>query len=212
MILTKLEITSDLAHFKIPMTSKINKTYLIPPISTSIGILQNIYNDDIDDFVFGSSITHEGIHKEIVKIYKEINPNKKKLTDFKRFQSDIMEIEYLIKPRLLIYTNIKKSIILKDVLTLGKTDCLAKLKVSEVELKKQYIEGYNQYTPIDIGNGPIKRITTETRFNEKKGYFDIFSDMFRENKIFKCEGYYDNDEENNIILWTWRKDGKVKCL
>lgn len=93
------------------------------------------------------------------------------MTDSDRFQTDVCPIEYLINPKLIIYTNIDKNIEFNEPLCLGKTNCLAKvLSLSEIEVNlidKKAI-GYNQYTDINIGDGMIKRINTLTEYNEKK--------------------------------------------
>lgn len=215
MILNKIEIIGDMAHFKIPMHSKIQRTYEIPPISTVVGILKNIYGEEIDDFILGYVIYHDGTFKDLQTIYKEINPNVKILTDSDRFQTDVCPIEYLINPKLIIYTNIDKNIEFNEPLCLGKTNCLAKvLSLSEIEVNlidKKAI-GYNQYTDINIGDGMIKRINTLTEYNEKKGYYDIYSSMVRENDEFEYGKYYDEDEQQNIFLWKWKKGGVIKCI
>ncbi|MCJ0222580.1 CRISPR-associated protein Cas5 [Clostridioides difficile] len=215
MILNKIEIIGDMAHFKIPMHSKIQRTYEIPPISTVVGILKNIYGEEIDDFILGYVIYHNGTFKDLQTIYKEINPNVKTLTDSDRFQTDVCPIEYLINPKLIIYTNIDKNIEFNEPLCLGKTNCLAKvLSLSEIEVNlidKKAI-GYNQYTDINIGDGMIKRINTLTEYNEKKGYYDIYSSMVRENDEFEYDKYYDEDEQQNIFLWNWKKGGVIKCI
>ncbi|EGT3784187.1 TPA: CRISPR-associated protein Cas5 [Clostridioides difficile] len=215
MILNKIEIIGDIAHFKIPMHSKIQRTYKIPPISTIVGILKNIYGEEIDDFTLGYVIYHNGTFKDLQTIYKEINPNVKTLTDSDRFQTDVCPIEYLINPKLIIYTDINKNIEFNEPLCLGKTNCLAKvLSLSEIKVNlidKEAV-GYNQYTDINIGDGMIKRINTLTEYNEKKGYYDIYSSMVRENNEFEYNKYYDEDEKQNIFLWNWKKGGVIKCI
>lgn len=120
---------------------------------------KNIYGEEIDDFILGYVIYHDGTFKDLQTIYKEINPNVKTLTDSDRFQTDVCPIEYLINPKLIIYTNIDKNIEFNEPLCLGKTNCLAKvLSLSEIEVNlidKKAI-GYNQYTDINIGDGMIK--------------------------------------------------------
>ena len=215
MILNKIEIIGDIAHFKIPMHSKIQRTYEIPPISTIVGILKNIYGEEIDDFTLGYVIYHNGTFKDLQTIYKEINPNVKTLTDSDRFQTDVCPIEYLINPKLIIYTDINKNIEFNEPLCLGKSNCLAKvLSLSEIKVNlidKEAV-GYNQYTDINIGDGMIKRINTLTEYNEKKGYYDIYSSMVRENNEFEYNKYYDEDEKQNIFLWNWKKGGVIKCI
>lgn len=208
MILNKIEIIGDMAHFKIPMHSKIQRTYEIPPISTVVGILKNIYGEEIDDFILGYVIYHDGTFKDLQTIYKEINPNVKTLTDSDRFQTDVCPIEYLINPKLIIYTNIDKNIEFNEPLCLGKTNCLAKvLSLSEIEVNlidKKAI-GYNQYTDINIGDGMIKRNNTLTEYNEKKGYYDIYSSMVRENVSLNMVNIMMKMSNRIIFLWKWKK-------
>lgn len=215
MILNKIEIVGDMAHFKIPMHSKIQKTYKIPTISTVVGILKNIYGEEIDNFILGYFIEHKGTFEDVQTLYKEINPNVKTLISPDRFTTDICPVEYLIQPRLVIYTDIDQSIEFKEPLCLGKANCLARV-VSLDEISIQLVEyngkGYNQYTAINVGDGMIKRINTLTKYNDQKGYYDIYSSMVRENDEFNYDKYYDEEEQQNIFLWKWKKEGIVECL
>jgi len=205
----RMEIIGEQAHFKIPNSSKIQRTYDIPPISTVIGILQNIYNENIDNFIVGYFIDYKVKAYEIVKIYKEINPNVRKLTDSKRFTSDIVEVENLNNVRLVIYTDIQEEMNLKTPLVFGKANYLAKIKeISDIELLGKDAYGYNQYTDISVGEGMIKRVNTLTKYNEQKGYYDYKSTLVRENTEFKYNNNYDSEEEQCIFLWQF-KDGEV---
>ena len=214
MRLNKIEIVADRGHFKIPMRSQIQGTYLIPPISTVVGILQNLYGEEIDDFTLGYIIEYQGVHKEIENVVKEINTNVKKLTDSKRFITTPATFEYLIEPRLVIYTDIDKPLELKSVLNLGKTNCLAKLtEIKEVELMDQEGKGFNQYVSMNLVDyGMPKRINTLTKYNEHKGYYDIFSEVVVESEEFDFDKYYDAEEEQNIFLWKWNKGGILNEL
>lgn len=209
MRLNKIEIVADRAHFKVPMKSQIQSTHTIPPISTIVGILQNLYGEEIDDFILGYIIEHKGVHREIENIVKEINPNVKKLTDSKRFITTPATFEYLVEPRLVIYTDIDKSLKLRGVLNLGKTNCLAKLtKIQKIELIDQEGKGFNQYVSMNMNNsGMPKRINTLTQYNQNKGYYDIFSTIVVESEEFSLDRYYDIDEEQNIFLWKWNEGG-----
>lgn len=205
----RIEIVGEQAHFKIPNSSKIQRTYDIPPISTVIGMLQNIYNENINNFIVGYFIDYKVKEYEIVKIYKEINPNVRKLTDNDRFTSDIVKVENLNTVRLVIYTNLQEEMNLKIPLVFGKANYLAKIKeISDIELLSKEAYGYNQYTDISIGEGVIKRINTLTKYNEMKGRYDYKSILVRENTEFKYNNYYDSDEEQCIFLWKF-KDGEV---
>jgi len=170
--LTKIEIVGEMAHFKIPNSSKYQLTYKVPPISTVVGILQNIYNDEINNFTIGCTIEYDETNMELIKIYKEINQNIKTLTCGDRFQNDVMYVENIINPRLVIYTDLKDDIRALNPLTLGKTNYLAKINsIEKIKLINKEGQGYNQYTSINIGEGMIKRINTITKYNEFKGIY-----------------------------------------
>ena len=207
MRVKKLIITGNEAHFKIPMRSKFQNTYKIPPISTVVGMLKTIYNEDINDFKVGYFIEYEGINKEINTIYKDVNLNERSLND--RGKIDTMYVENLYNVRLIIYHNINSEITLNEPLVLGKTNYLANIKFEVVDLKNKEGYGYMQYTPIDIGNGIIQRINTETKYNPLKGYYEYKTELTRENlEGFKLKNNYDETENMNIYMWKWR-DGDV---
>lgn len=205
MKLNKLIITGREAHFKIPMRSKFQNTYKIPPISTIIGILKNIYGEDIDEFKVGYFIEYEGIYKENNTIYKELNIKKESATSKDRFKSDIIYVENLYNVRLVIYHNIEKEIEFKNPLCLGKANYLANIKFEEVELVDKCGYGVNQYTPQNIGSGMIMRINTLTKYNKYKGYYEYINRLVRENlEEFKLDVNYDDTEDTNIYMWNWR--------
>lgn len=205
----KLIITGNEAHFKIPMRSKFQNTYKIPPISTVVGMLQNIYGKDINDFELGYFIEYEGVGKEIINIYKEVNSRQKTLTCSDRFTKDIIYVENLYKVRLVIYHNIEKEIEFKEPLTLGKANYLANVKFEEIDLTNKLGLGYNQYTPKDIGYGMLTRINTVTKYNELKGYYEYETELVRENlEEFELDDNYDETEDMNIYVWKW-SDGVV---
>ncbi|MDO5517895.1 MAG: CRISPR-associated protein Cas5 [Clostridium sp.] len=207
--MNKIEIIGQQAHFKIPNSSKIQRTFNIPPISTVVGILQNIYNNSIDDFVVGYFIEYESKQYEILKIYKEINPNSRRLTDGDRFTSDLVRVENLNNVRLVIYTDISDEMELKNPLVFGKANYLAKINsISSVELSDREAYGYNQYADLQTGTGSILRVNTLTEFNDEKGRYDYKSTLVRENKKFKYDKYYDEEEEQSIFLWKY-KGGEV---
>lgn len=205
MKINRITITGDFAHFKIPAKSKIQLTYEIPPISTVVGILQNIYGLDIDDFILGYTINYDCKNREIMTIYKEIDLKERTLSDSKRFIKDLCTIEYLYNVELIIYTDICKEIELKDVLVLGKANCLAKIKsIEEIELIKEEGYGYNQYTQKNLGNGQIRRINTITFFDEFTDMYNIQSALVRENSRFNYDKNYDSDLQQNIYLWRYK--------
>lgn len=204
MKIKKLNIKGTFAHFKIPAYSKYQRTYEIPPISTIVGILKNIYGEDISDFTLGYTINYKSKSMDVMKIYKELDLSEKTPTDKKRFTSDLCFVEYLYDVELFIYTDINKEIELKDTLVLGKTNCLGTLcSVEEVELIQKEGYGFNQYTSKDIGNGQIRRINTLTTFNPNTDMYDIQSATVRENKEFEYDCNYDSDLGQNIYLWNW---------
>lgn len=209
MRLNKLIITGEEAHFKIPMRSKFQSTYKIPPISTVVGILKNIYGENIDDFKVGYFIEYESVGKEIVTIYKEVNISIGDSTPKGRFTKDIIYVENMHNVRLVIYHDISESIKFKEPLTLGKANYLANVDFSEVELTKECGYGYNQYTPVNIGAGNIVRINTLTKYSDIKGYYEYKQALVRESlEEFELECNHDKDEDINIFIWNWR-DGNV---
>lgn len=214
MELTKIEIMSDKAHFKIPMGGKLQRTYQIPPVSTCIGIMQNLFNENIDNFIFGFTFSaDEEIFKDIQKIYKEVNLNVKTATSSDRFVTDVCEVHYLINPKLIIYTNLSKDQLqINDCLVLGKTDCLAKINsIKTIELINKSGYGHNQWTDINIGQGKIERIATETKYNGSKGIYNIWTKLLRQNEEFEFDKYYDEEEKQNIYLWKYEGEGNIKC-
>ncbi|KGM92943.1 hypothetical protein ADU90_15065 [Clostridium botulinum] len=60
----KLVLTSKMAHFKNGINGKNQNTFRVPPISTIVGILKNIYGKDIKDFIFGYTCKYDGIFKD----------------------------------------------------------------------------------------------------------------------------------------------------
>lgn len=202
--MNKLIITATEAHFKIPMRSKIQNTYKIPPISTVVGILKNIYGQNIDDFEVGYFIEFDSINKEVNTIYKEINLNADKKPKG-RFIADTIYVENLINPRLVIYHSIKSDIEFNQPLCLGKANYLANIKFDKVELIDKGGIGYNQYTPTNIGSGMINRINTITEYNDIKGYYEYKTTLVRENLTeFELNSNYDETEDMNIYMWKWR--------
>lgn len=204
--INRIVIKGNFAHFKIPARAKIQQTYDIPPISTVVGILQNIYGKEIDDFKVGYTIKYNRKHRDLMTIYKEFNLAEKSATDKERFKTDTCIVEYLYDVELVIYTDINSDIQLNDVLVLGKANCLATISsIDEVDLIDQEGYGYNQYTHKDIGDGQIRRINTLTKFNEDRDMYDIQSAIVRENIEFEYDKNYDKDFEQNIYLWSWKK-------
>ncbi|KEH96999.1 CRISPR-associated protein Cas5 [Clostridium botulinum] len=205
----KLVLTSKMAHFKNGINGKNQNTFRVPPISTIVGILKNIYGKDIKDFIFGYTCKYDGIFKDVTTIYKEVNLD---ISSAKgdRFQHDIAFIEYLVNPIITVYTNLDTPIKINDILNLGKTNCLAKCKFEKENITNKECIGYNQWTPINTGNGKIKRINKETIYNQNKGYYDYYTELFRLNEEFTAKHILE-DQEEGIQLWQYRGVGDIEC-
>lgn len=204
-------ITANLAHFKNDRNGKNQNTYRVPPLSTVVGILKNIYGEDISDFVFGYTCSYDGTFTDVTRVYKEINPRARELTDADRFNKDICFIEYLVNPMIKIYTTIDKEVELTKTLNLGKTNCLAKRSFHKgVKIKKQNSIGYNQWTDLKTGEGEIKRINKETKYNETKGIYDYYTILARLNDEFESE-YTIEETNEGIYLWKYKKVGEIEC-
>lgn len=209
----KIKIVGLLAHFKVPLHSKVQKTYSIPSISSIVGIIKEIYDIDLEkeNFIFGYTIKHEGITREFTKVYKEFNCRKLKLTDSERFKGDNIYLENLINPELIIYVDMNKEIKLKEPIVLGKTNYLAKI----INMHKGYFEkvklidkcgiGYNQLTALNIGTGMIERRNVLTKFKKEICAYDYITKLFRVNDEFEYDKFYDEKEKQNIFLWKWER-------
>lgn len=204
-----LTISAEMAHFKNSRSAVLQQTYKIPPISTVIGILKNIYGDDIENFIFGYNFTYSSSQYEISTLYKELNLNVKTDTDKDRFVTNPCQIEYLINPKLeIIVIGLQKDYIMDTVLNLGKTNCLAKLKIEDVEITNDNLIQYNILTDFKEGNGIIERQNIETKYNEDKGYFDYYTKLLRINDEYECNYSYN---EQGLYLWKYNKVGEVEC-
>lgn len=210
----KIVIVGDRAHFKIPNSSKSQLTFDIPPISTVVGILQNIFGTTINNFMFGYKLEYKSKEREVLTIYKEVNSNDgvRKLTDGDRFTKDIIYVENLIDVRLVIYTDIENEIEFKEPIVLGKAGYLGKLTIEHnYKLVDKQGNAYNQYTPLDLGSGRVRRINTLTQYNPQKGYYDYWTMLVRENKELAYDKFFDEDEGENIVMWKW-KDGEASVI
>lgn len=217
MLLNKITIIGELAHFKIPYAGKQQRTYRIPPPSTVIGILKNLYGTHINNFIFGYTFTaDDNLFKDIQKIYKEINLNvisESGRYNGQKWNSDVCEIQYLCNPVLTIYTDINDELIVEECLNLGKTDCLATIKqVDKVELVDIEGEGFYQWTTLDVGDGIIERVSMETVYNGQKGIYDVYSAPLRFNKSFKLAKHHDKDQGQSVFLWHHEKEGVLSAV
>ena len=192
----RITIKSNLAHFKVPLTSKKMTCYPVPPPSTVLGMLKVIYGrEDINNFSFGYTIEHKGKHTDVMTLHK-VGKN----------ITDCVMVEYLINPTLTIYTDITEDEKIKYCLTMGRSNCLAKIiDIAEVEL--QDIEGTikNQWLAPTVKGltGKIQTVTTNTLYRK---------DLNRhENDVLPLrlitEGTYqknhDAEREQNIYMFKF---------
>lgn len=212
MRFNKIEIIGELAHFKNSMSGKNQNTYPSPPISTVVGILKRIYGEDIDNFVFGYTFEcNEERFKDVMKVYKELNANQYTFANSKRFRTDIVFPEYLINPKLTVYTTIDKEMDISNILNLGDTNCLAKCSPSKkININNQATIGFNQWTDFDTGDGLIRTINKETQYNKRKGWYDQYTMKARFNEDFNCN-YAIEDTNEGVFLWKYEGMGDVKC-
>lgn len=212
MKLRKIKIIAALAHFKIPLQGKLQKTYDKPPISSAVGTLKNLFDENINDFIFGFTFSYKNISKEFNKIYKEVDGRKNLYTSGRRFTEDNFITEHLVDTELIIYTNIDKKIILNETLVMGKANYLATLvSDEEIELIDQKSYGFNQWTDMSVEGGIPVRINTLTKFNSDKCSYDYETELVKNNKEFEYDKFYDEEEQQNIFLWNW-KDGEINAV
>jgi len=202
-------ITSKTAHFKLPYSSKYQKTYNSPPISTVIGMLKVLFGEDIDNFIFGYTFRFDTKFEDAMNIEK-ININDigyigdsslryKRVTD-----SGIRE--YLYDCVLTIYTDIDLPIKMDYCLTMGRSNNLARVHFpfAEVNLKQEEGKGYNQYTTVNIGTGKISPIAYYSKYNDITQSFDTSIKHLRFNEVFDYDKNYDEETEENIFLWEMK--------
>ena len=113
-MVAKLTLAADSAHFKNPHFAWAYRTLEVPSPSTVRGILRGITGDPEYDPCFGYSFSHEGKNEDAMKqhkpkvgakvrIHSEVNP-----AYFKEYKGDprgtnIINIEYLLRPVLKIW-------------------------------------------------------------------------------------------------------------
>lgn len=211
--MNKIKITSNIAHFKIPYASKYQKTYDIPPISTVIGMLKVLFGEDINDFKFGYTFDYVTKFEDVMNMSKiniekisdigDIGPSNKNVTD-------VITREYLHDCILNIYTDIELPLVMDYCLTMGRANSLARvhLPIEKANLIDKVGVGYNQYTPIDIGQGIIKPITYISEYDKKTQSFKTKVKHLRINKEFEYDKFYDPIAEQNLFLWKY-EDGEI---
>lgn len=204
----KITITSKTAHFKVPYTSKYQKTYNVPPISTVIGMLKVIFGEEIDNFIFGYAFKHESKFDDAMTMYKmnirEL-PIIGELDKRKSYITDSIIREYLYDCILKIYTDLDLPIEMNYCLTMGRANNLARLHLpfEKVELIDEAGLGYNQLTPVSIGTGIIMPIAYYSSYDKRTQSFQTKTKHLRYNKEFEYNKNFDEEEGQNIFLWKY---------
>ncbi len=210
MKLQKICITSSSGHFGEVLGRDNRNTINLPPPSTIIGMLKVIYDNDIDDFVFGYLFSSLGKYKDDTTLYKATN--KGYLRKKGIITTDCKYVEYHTDCKLIIYTNIGKDIKINYPICMGKSGNLARvhLPIKDIVLIEKEGQGFNQFTPKNIGKGVIKPTNLVTKYNPILDAYDHQVAHLRLNKIFDYGRNYDIEEEQSIFLWHC-KDGEVKA-
>lgn len=208
--MTLITLTADRGHFKRYRSAGLQQTYRTPPVSTVVGIIKRIYGEDIKDFIFGYRFRYKSIESEIVTIHKEVNSNviKGKEAYEERIKAVPQPIECLIEPMLEIVIDTKDIPIISENLNMGKTDFLAIAKFKQIDLERISVDEENVLTHFTDGQGVIERLNKETVYNEDKGYYDYYTDLFRFNEEYECEWSW---EDKGFYLWNYKGMGDVKC-
>lgn len=201
----KHTITGDMAHFKRFRSPLVQQSYKTIPISTVIGILKNIYGEDIKNFIFGYNFSYVSSEFEVETIWKRTNVLAKIETPT-QYPS---QIEYLINPVLEILTiGLNDPIQLQSNLNFGKTTCLAEIKFSECEVIKEQCLSKNIITLLNDGDGIIERQNIETYYDESIGVFRQITKPVRINQEFACDYTYDG---KGIYLMKYKGVGDIEC-
>lgn len=202
---TKHTITSDMAHFKRFRSPLKQQSYKIPPISTVIGILKNIYGENIKDFVFGYNFSYDSSEYEIETIWKRSNINVQSEVPTK-FPS---HIEFLINPKLEILTiGLNSQIEFINNLNLGKTTCMAEVEFSNCDIVCQTSKSKNVITLLEDGEGVIERQNIETYYDKTIGAFKQITKPIRINNEINCKYSYDG---KGIYLMKYKGVGDIEC-
>lgn len=201
--INKLIMTSKTGHFGTFLGYDDRYTYPAPPVSTIIGILQTIYNREIDNFKFGYLFESDLIFKDDMTIHK-------KGLKVNRVATDIRSIELHYNCKLTIYTDITDEISMDYILSMGRAGNIARLHlpVKQVEFKSKQGQGFNQFTTKDLGEGRIKSMNLKSEYNKRLDSYDHQVGLLRFNQIFNYDRYYDEEEKQNVFMWEMRS-GKV---
>lgn len=215
MKFNKIKIVAPFAHFGVPLSSKIRTTHISPPPSTVIGILKVLFGEDIDNFKFGYTFKYDTKFKDLITKYKiEIKELKKKIP-FYKLTTDACEKEYLWDSELTIYTDLNTLNLnnMDHILTLGQSDCIAKLQLPIKEINLEDIKGniYNQYTDINLGTGQIRPTTVYTKFNQNTQNYDSRILHLRFNTEVLYNKFYDKEIQSNIYMWEKKGDYIYVC-
>lgn len=205
MQLKKFKITSHTGHFGKFLGYDDRFTYPVPPPSTIIGILQTLYNRQIDNFKFGYLFKSDLIFKDdmtIIARSRDGNVTKKIHAPY--------FIEYHFNCELIIYTDLDEELLMKYILCMGRAGNVARLHlpIQEVELLDKKWQGFNQFTNMDIGEGRIEPMNLKSEFNTQLDSYDHQVGKLRFNKVFNYDKFYDEEEKQNIYMWQM-KNGKV---
>lgn len=210
MRVKKIRITSQTAHFGEFLGCDDRRTNDIPPPSTVIGILRVLFGEYIDNFAFGYTFTSQAKFKDDITLYKHSNQGFA-LNKNKEMTTNCNFREYLFENELTIYTDIEEGLLMSYALCLGKSGNIARvhLPIKEVDLISKDGKGFNQFTPIKIGQGAINPTTMVTNFNDKLCAYDQQTKHLRKNTTFNYNKNHDTESNQNIFLWKI-ENGEVK--
>ncbi|MGM8331740.1 CRISPR-associated protein Cas5 [Clostridium perfringens] len=205
----KITIISDMAHFKSSLNSAYQTSYKIPPISTVVGILKNIFGEEIQNIKFGYSFEYIDSNFHICT-HKKVNAKFEKDKNDTVVTNNLLEYLESAVLRIYIIDGDSLEIKFKDILNLGKTDCLGFAEFEEIEIEKTESVAYNIYTEMMDGDGVITKITSETNFNIDLGRYMYNYKMVRLNEEVLCKY---SCEEEGIYFWEYNKEIKerVRC-
>lgn len=205
MKLNKIIITAPTAHFGVPLTSKIRRTYQCPPPSTVIGLLTNIFGEVPDEFILGYTFSYQSEFSDTVKKYK--HNNKKRTMHITKMVTDACVQECLSDTVLTVYTSINQPINMIRTITMGQANNLAKIElpIKEVTLDNRKGVGYNQFTPLNVGLGDIMpMITVYTEFDTRLNSYNTRTKPLRFNQQFEYDKNHDIENNQNVFLWEVR--------
>jgi CRISPR-associated protein Cas5t len=204
MHVKKITIMAPMGHFKIPYATRLLQTYPIPPVSTVYGMLKVIYGEKINSFKFGYTFQSRYTLTDSITIHK-INISKKK---HENNVSDCCLKDYLVDCTLVIYTTINDKETINTCLTMGRSNCLARLiKIEEIELEHGDGILQNQWTPVHIGSGEIKKISVCSKFNKKLNSFDTQVANLRLNlRPTEYNKNLDNETNSNIYMYEFKNE------